>query len=276
MPVVMAARGISFFKIWSRWLPLAVGFSVLVLHVPAQTSTASGKPFVYDVVSVKPHKLDSGTGLTMWWRYTKDGLSAQGVTLVQLMIIAYGVLTPDQIEGLPSWSASTQFSIDAKMDDDTVARFQKLSQADRGSANREMLQGMLADRFQLKAHHENRERPVYELVIAKGGVKLKETAAGESGGYSMGNGKLSGKGIQISSLTFSLSNEVGRYVVDKTGLTGKYDMDLKWTPDDEQGSADAGPSIFTALEEQLGLKLVAAKGPVDTVVVDHIEKPSEN
>jgi uncharacterized protein (TIGR03435 family) len=73
-----------------------------------------------------------------------------------------------------------------------------------------------------------------------------------------------------------VSQSTGRTVVDKTGLTGNYDIDLKWTPDDQQGTPDAGPSLFTALEEQLGLKLVPAKGPVDKLVVDHVEKPSEN
>jgi uncharacterized protein (TIGR03435 family) len=74
----------------------------------------------------------------------------------------------------------------------------------------------------------------------------------------------------------STTNLVGRIVVDKTGLSGNYDIELKWTPDDQQGTPDAGPTLFTALEEQLGLKLVPAKGPVDTFVVDHVEKPSEN
>ena len=80
----------------------------------------------------------------------------------------------------------------------------------------------------------------------------------------------------MDNLAFILSDALGRKVVDITGVTGKYDIDLKWTPDDQQGKPDAGPTLFTAIEEQLGLKLEAAKGPVDTLVVDHIEKPSEN
>jgi uncharacterized protein (TIGR03435 family) len=80
----------------------------------------------------------------------------------------------------------------------------------------------------------------------------------------------------MDNLVMCLSDELGRNVVDKTGLTGHYGIDLKWTPDDQQEKPDAGPTLFTALEEQLGLKLDAAKGPVDTLVVDHVDKPSEN
>jgi uncharacterized protein (TIGR03435 family) len=85
-------------------------------------------------------------------------------------------------------------------------------------------------------------------------------------------------GMSIADLarSLSMSNEAGRAVVDKTGLTGNYEIDLKWTPDDQQGTPDAGSTLFTALEEQLGLKLEPAKGPVDTLVIDHVEKPSEN
>ena len=80
----------------------------------------------------------------------------------------------------------------------------------------------------------------------------------------------------VRSLVFALSDLLSRNVVDTTGLTGNYDIDLKWTPDDQQGTPDAGPTLFTALEEQLGLKLVPAKGPVDTFIVDHVERPTEN
>jgi uncharacterized protein (TIGR03435 family) len=243
-------------------------------------------PLSYEVVSVKPVDTSNVSGMTMYWRSTKDGFTASGITLEGLMINAYGLLTPDQVEGLPSWADSAQFAIEARMDESTAAAFQQLAPPDRVRAQHQMMQSMLADRFALKAHHESREKPVYDLVLAKGGSKLQETPAGVNGGYSMGNGQLSGHGITLDSLKFSLTNLVGRVIVDKTGLTGKYDMTLNWTPDEEAGTSSdgaqsngnstAGPSIFTALEEQLGLKLVSAKGPVDTIVIDHVEKPSQN
>jgi uncharacterized protein (TIGR03435 family) len=261
---------------------------VLLLLFPCSAARAQATPAAppnpplsYEVVSVKPFDAGTANGMTMSWRSTKDGFNASGVTLEGLMISAYGLLTTDQIEGLPSWADSAQFAVEAKMDESTAAALQKLALPDRIHAQDQMIQSLLADRFALKAHHESRERPVYDLVVARSGSKLQETPAGVSGGYSMGNGQLTGHGITLDSLKFSLTNVVGRVIVDETGLTGRYDMTLNWTSDDEAGTPGAGdsatgPSIFTALEEQLGLKLVSAKGPVDTIVIDHVEKPSQN
>ncbi|MGH9604300.1 MAG: TIGR03435 family protein [Terracidiphilus sp.] len=105
---------------------------------------------------------------------------------------------------------------------------------------------------------------------------VKQASAGERNWETMSQSQFTAKAIDMKSLIFSLSNDVGRIVLDQTGLTGKYDFTLKWTPDGQQETADSGPSIFAALEEQLGLKLVSAKGPVDTIVVDRVEKPSPN
>jgi uncharacterized protein (TIGR03435 family) len=144
------------------------------------------------------------------------------------------------------------------------------------------MQDLLADRFQLKFHKVTRELPVYNLVIAKGGLKIETTPEAKSNGYSMGSGKLSGNGIELDNLAFSLSGEVGRMIVNQTGLSGRYNIDLKWQPDSmATGSNSSGadpplPDLFTALQEQAGLKLEPAKGPVDVYVIDHIEKPSEN
>ena len=157
-----------------------------------------------------------------------------------------------------------------------------------------MMQAMLADRFKLKVHHETKELPMYSLVIAKGGFKLKEAdpndtypngvkgpdGVGHSGMMMFLNGVLKAQGVPISNLANSLSLQVHRLVVDKTGLTGKYDFSLAWTADgvtpDNGLGAETWPSLFTALQEQLGLKLEPTKGMVDTIVVDHVEMPSEN
>jgi len=128
----------------------------------------------------------------------------------------------------------------------------------------------------LKYHIEKRELPVYELAIAKHGPKMKMSAPGESGSSMMSPGKLTAHQFLAISLAGTLSGVVGRVVIDKTGLTGVYDVDLTWAWHDEPGSGDNGPSIFTALQEQLGLKLEPAKAPIDVVVIDHIERPSEN
>ncbi len=237
--------------------------------------------FTYEVVSIKPYKA-SDAGISMWWRTTPDGFSAEGFDLANLIHNAYNIVMDDQLTGLPPWANSDRYSLDAKMDEDTAAAFKKLTPDERGKTQDAMLQAVLADRFQLKLHTETRELPIYNLIIAKGGLKLTESPKDKNYGYSVGPGKMSGNGIEMDSLAYSLSNEVGRIIVDKTGLTGKYDIDLKWQPDAMQAGpnasagADALPDLFSALQEQLGLKLEPAKGPVDVYVIDHAEKPSEN
>jgi uncharacterized protein (TIGR03435 family) len=210
-----------------------------------------------------------------------------GTTVQNLMISAFGLLMPEQIVNLPAWGSSGGFDIDAKMDEDTAAAYKKLSRDEKRSQHEQMLQSLLADRFQLKFHHETRDLPIYELVTAKGGPKMTESPDKTNSGWTMGRGSFAGKAVPIDSFVFSLANEVGRLVVNKTGLAGNYEIDLKWTPDEMQASAnpsgsgstassESGPSIFAALEEQLGLKLVSTKGPVDVIVVDHLDHPSEN
>jgi uncharacterized protein (TIGR03435 family) len=169
-----------------------------------------------------------------------------------------------------------------------------------------MLRPALADRFKLKVHTETKQLPVYKIVLAKGGSKLKEATAGDTyangikgpdgvgrpGMMRFGPGQLTAQAVPMTSLTNMLSQQLHRTVLDKTGLTGKYDLELNWTPDQgadpmfkgpegspQRGDAapdSSGPSIFTALQEQLGLKLQSAKGPVETLVIDHVEMPSEN
>jgi uncharacterized protein (TIGR03435 family) len=168
--------------------------------------------------------------------------------------------------------------------------------------HRLMLQSLLADRFRLTVHKETRVLPIYELVIAKSGPKLEETKGGDSDGKGpngvmrqgmmvMGSGSLSGQGLPMTSLVRLLSRQLSRTILDKTRLTGRYDIALHCASDEGSippmppGDAPAapppalestGPSIFTALPEQLGLKLQATKGPVETVVIDRVERPSEN
>jgi len=156
------------------------------------------------------------------------------------------------------------------------------------------MQTLLADRFKLAIHRETKEMPIYELVAGKNGPKL--VAAPESGDqhkgqFRLGRGQMNLSSASMPDLADSLSRIVGRNVYDRTGIAGTYEIKLEWTPDEGQfpefkdhgdgkeGSAAApetGPSIFAALQEQLGLKLEAAKGPVEVVVIDHIEKASEN
>jgi uncharacterized protein (TIGR03435 family) len=239
-----------------------------------QTQQGTKAP-AYEVVSVKPSQPGCG-GMSIGGN--GNHFSARCITLWGLLYNAYEVRSfHDYPPGLPGWGDSTLFDIEAKTDDETAAATQKLSPGERNELNNQMLQTLLADRFKLRVHYETRIQTVDELVIAKSGSKLKQWPAGQAPrGTSWGHNQIRLQGAGIDKLVFTLSDVLSRKVIDKTGLTGNYDVDLKWTPDDQQGKPDAGPTLFTALNEQLGLKLESAKGPVNTLIVDHVEMPSPN
>ena len=242
---------------------------------PASADTLAPNPPSFEVVSVKLSKPGCDN---MMVSSPPGRFSAHCTTLLGLLFNAYPTVKPNvDVPGLPGWANSARFDVDAKADDETAAAMQELPREQKWKQTQAMLQAALADRFKLRTHVESREGPIYELVAAKGGCKLKNAPANEhSRGYSWSLDHIEVRTGPIGSLVFVLSDVLSRNVVDKTGLTGNYDIDLRWTPDDQQGTPDAGPTLFTALEEQLGLKLVPAKGPVDTFVVDHVERPTEN
>jgi uncharacterized protein (TIGR03435 family) len=143
-----------------------------------------------------------------------------------------------------------------------------------------MVQALLADRFQLKTHQEIRQLPVYALVVAKGGPNFKPS---EINGTTIDSGRvqlhIAGSDDTISILARELAQTLGRVVLNNTGLSGRYDLRLRWTPDDaapDPSVPDAPPDIFTAIQEQLGLKLESTKGPVPVLVIDSVEMPSTN
>jgi uncharacterized protein (TIGR03435 family) len=205
--------------------------------------------------------------------------------------LAYGLLNSldDKFLGIPVWAKTERFNIQAKVAAADVVEWQKLSRAQRGL----MLQALLAERFKLLAHRETKEQPVYALSIARNSPKLAEAKPGEGAvPFQWERGHISGQSVPMSTLASALTQTLGRTVLDKTGLTGKYDVTLDWTPEDasdplskgpEESRQTAvpppessGPSIFTAIREQLGLKLESTRGPVECLVIDHVEQPSEN
>jgi uncharacterized protein (TIGR03435 family) len=231
----------------------------------------------YDVVSVKQNVSQNISGDV--WSSTEIGIdhfAATNVPLKQILEFAYDV-REDQIFGLTGPVSSARFDIVAKVLAPEGGAPPKLSDTQLAA----MFIPLLNDRFHLTAHLETKTLPVYELVVARGGPKfqLSQTKAPGGGG---GGGKgaslsLDFKGISMPDLASMLSDAVHRKVIDKTGLAVRADITLKWTDDvaTQQGGPDV-ISIFTALEEQLGLKLQPSKGPVDTLVIDHAEMPSEN
>jgi len=261
------------------FVSLALGQSAAVgtAESTATASTSAELPD-WDVVSVKPvdaqDKCAEGSGR----QTTPDGVHIFCVPVLFAIEAAYGIMDSSRIVGAPEWVKSgTRWNIDAKVAGEEAAAYRKLSRDDR---NR-MLRPLLADRFRLKAHMEQREMPVYDLVIAKGGSKLRQSTASDSakpsGMVMREAGKIEGAGTQLTSLPWILNGEAGRPVVDKTGLTGKYDFTLEYVPASKAATDETGgPSIFTAVEEQLGLKLEPAKEPMDVLVIDSIAQPAAN
>ncbi len=265
---------------------------------------------MYEVVSIKPHK--SGDEMFKMM-FEKDGFSAIMVTLRMLIRTAYGV-DDSRIFGAPNWLDSEKYDVEARMEKSVANRLGEMSEDQRNVEKRRMLQALLADRFKLMFHRETKQLGMYVLVIAKNGPKLQEAKPGDTypkgfknpdGGSPAGifwlrraggGGELIGQALPIATLVRLLSEKIlNRNVLDNTGLTGNYDFTLQWTTgeesqgpmfkeagDDQQvtGSTpppeSSGPSIFTAIQDQLGLKLESQKGPGGVLVIDHVEKPSEN
>jgi len=204
-------------------------------------------------------------------------------------MVAYD-LSQKPIHGDPLAGDSDLFDLDAKIDPAdlpaTPLTSRQLS---------DMLQPVLADRFQLRIHNESRTLPVYNIVLAKGGLKMNKSVPsvpatsgspalptgaplGSCYHTAVGSGLRVERNCNMGDIKNILEGPSGRYLIDKTGLTGRYDFELHWTPDDTPADSGlaSGPSIFTAVQEQLGLKLEPAKAPVDVLVVDSAQPPTPN
>lgn len=252
----------------------------LAFLVAAQATKA-----VFEVVSIKPNASRSDSAGTST---TDHSLSAQNVTVRSLIQSAYRVQS-HRIVGGPDWINTDRFNVEAKMDPEPMPGRAPAdpTQPDRPAL---MMQSMLDDRFGLKVHREMRELPVYFLVVGKDGARLKRPVDGQPGpaGPNAGsvniNGsrnriQLRGSSISMVRLGAAVANQLDRPIVDKTDLAGEYDVILTWTPPDADNltpAPDAAPTVFTALQEQLGLKLESGKDLVEVLVIDSVQRPSEN
>jgi uncharacterized protein (TIGR03435 family) len=250
----------------------------------------------FEVASIKLNK-SSGIfpliGPMPGGRFTATNLPLQVVITMAYRIKDF------QLSGAPPWFMADRYDVEAKADGNPGL-----------DAMRPMLQRLLEDRLQLKFHRETKEMPVYALVVAK--TRKLHTAEGECGpppegpppplepgkmpspcgNFLIFPGRVSGQKLSVEQIADFLSRLTDRIVLDRTNLTGKYDINLDYTPEQQQFQPSTGadplnaplfppidpngPSLFTALEEQLGLKLESQKGPVDIMVIDHVERPSEN
>jgi bla regulator protein blaR1 len=260
----------------------------------AAVSTGS-KQWKFAVISIR--KNNSG-GPTHIGVATPDGYQMKNLFLGYLFLSAYAPQTGgaafysvDQIAGMPAWMEGNddRYDVDAKVDDADLADWQ--NPAKQPAMLRSMLQALLEDRLKLVVHRSSREAPVYQLVVGKNGPKFKETNPGEPhpGARPMpGGGTLLREqdddqmrkhyfGISIAQLASFELGDAGRTIEDHTGLTGRYDFMIEWPAPQPGGFASPGlgPSAFS-VARQLGLKLEPAKGQVETVVIDHVERPSPN
>lgn len=227
------------------------------------------QPAEFDVATIKPSapQTDGRTHVRMSSDTSTGDLHYSNVNLKQVIARAYNV-QQYQVSG-PDWIETERFDI--------VAKFPPRAKPDRLPL---MLQSLLAGRFKLTIHRETKELPIYSLVVAKGGPKFKavDSASGITTNSNRTRWHVTAK-VSMTGLAEFLTDEAGRPVIDNTGLKGAYDLTLDWAVDDSPTVNDSttGPSLFTAVQEQLGLKLESAKGPVETIVVDSAERtPTEN
>jgi uncharacterized protein (TIGR03435 family) len=263
--------------------------AALLIAVVAGAHAQSSRP-QFEVASVKPNTSGSFSS-----RSSTDGDSGYfrvvNATLKSLILSAYR-LFDFQLVGGPDWITTARFDIEAKVDRAALP----LPRTTPGEPDvmSLMVQSLLEERFQVKTHRETRELPVFTLTVVKNGTTLTRTVEGSPGpgGLKAGSSRssttaagteMSGSGITIARLTNMLSGPAGRPIIDKTNLTGQYDLTLKFAPvqnvtvgGGDPSTEPIAPSLFTALQEQLGLKLESAKGPVEVLVIDSVSKPSEN
>ena len=286
-----------------RSLALAVVMAMFAADGAAQSQTSPiqrppaspGTRLTFEVASIKRNVSgDSGASI----RVQPGGqITVTNNSLYNLIRNAYGTQRFEMVPGanLPSWIDSDRWDILAKAPAD-APQVQEAMQF--------RLRSLLEDRFKLVARREMREMPIYELVVARSdrqlGPQIKQSGdecaaqgrARQAGttpppmppggfcGTRTGNGTVSMKGVELSNFVRNLGGMTGRFVIDKTGLTGPYDLDLQWTPDPAPGAGASvqgdGVSLFAAMQEQLGLKLEAKRAPIEVLVIDSAERPTED
>jgi len=262
--------------------------SVQVAHPVAQRenrNTDNNPQFA--VSTVKPTPKASSWQI----QFDLDTFTARGATVRELVEEAFGIDELDRIVGGPSWADTERFDVDAKVDVDAVKNFRTLNLQQR----RKMLLDLLTQRFGLSIHHEDRVFPVYALVVAKGGEKLKKSSAKSAPANAIDGydglvtrskvGFIEVEDISMAGLAKLLGHEVQMPVVDRTNLSGHFDLSLHWTPDripvsrfglEDQSIDTSWPTLRAAVKEELGLMLQPTHAPVDTIVIDRLELPTEN
>lgn len=261
-----------------------IAVTVAICSVCAVASLARQPTARFEVASVKPNHTDAEPSMTVPPRGT---VAIVNVPLENVIVNAYGI-PAFRVLDAPEWIKRERFDISAKIPDD----------AGPGQL-RSMLQSLLEDRFKLRVRRETREQPIYTVVIARSdgrlGPRLKQSSAdcasaakaasapafspdpqcGALFGVGPGGGRIISRGQPLARVISALSMAVSRGVVDQTGLQGPFDVELEWSSDVGAGATNSNtPSIFTALQEQLGLRLEPSRGPVEVLLIDSVERPT--
>lgn len=257
-------------------LPLLAAILALTSTFAQSPAPAAAKPLAFEVVSVHPH----GTGMGGMLGCRVDSCTISNVPLHDLILVAYNIDDEKRLVGGPAWLTTDTFDITAKLDPADVPaqplEFRQLA---------DMLQPVLVDRFNLKIHRESRVFPVYNLALAKGGSKLKAAVVPATGPGSQGcwigiksAGYRTAHNCTTADIAQNMEHPSGRFVVDKTGLTGHYDWEFCYSNErTPEGDPNYNcPGVFAAVQEQLGLKLEPSTSPIDILVIDSAEKPTAN
>ena len=257
--------------------------TVMATHHSAVAHQTTASPPRFEVASIKPSPPQPpGRNNSSIRRSTGGRFTTVNAAIKPLMQIAFRV-RDFQIVGGPAWIEDARFDIVAVPDREIVFDNRDTDPMPR------MLQMFLEERFQLKVHRETKEMPVYALLIARNGMKLQtaKEADGKNWGFNNGPNGLTATNAPMSIFADVLSDQVGRTVINRTGLNEYFNFTLKWVPTPPAAAAQDpnlpsrptgpdGPSIFTALQEQLGLRLESERGPVEVIVIDSVERPTEN
>jgi bla regulator protein blaR1 len=294
--------------LFATWVALGSG------QVYGQILHAKGPLPSFEVATVKPSNDDSAIPSVSTATESRTMNVTARNLIEQAYGIPWTPGRNERVVGGPRWIDNNRYDVDARIDQSLVARFEKLSHEERKEQMSLMMQSLLADRFKLKVHVQSAELPIYALLFAKSGPKLtvtenvptttdedqppsfpiraEDVRKGLLVLYRGQAAEMTAKATTLDELVRWLAgySEIGgRTVVNRTGLPGPYDFTLRWTRErliaqgqqDEQlraapSNVPEAPGLFTALQEQLGLRLMSTKGPVDVLVIDHIDLPSQN
>jgi uncharacterized protein (TIGR03435 family) len=283
---IMALRASQRLSLARKAMLAAAGFAALSVPVVIGILRAQTLPpapeYTYEVVSIKPNR--SGDGNSWMGPGAQGGMRGTNVTVMSMLTQAYDA-REYQFVGAPGWVNTEHFDIHFTPDKPDVAPAPGIPRPQLEAwfnRSRHRLRAILRDRFGLVLRAETRDMPMYALTVDKKGHKLKPAANPSQMNIMVNQRKISGSASHMKMLSDSLAQVVGRYVANETGLDDLYDFQVEWTPtravpdESEAASPGGGASIFTALTEQLGLKLVAKRGPVPVFAVEKVEKPSEN